>query len=59
MERTLQEEKSLVRPLHGCYVSREAAQSSLISEAEEGSKTLYFEQTEDTLPLLHLLSLEI
>lgn len=48
MERTLQEEKSLVRLVHGCYVSREAAQSSLISEAEEGSKTLYFEQTEDT-----------
>lgn len=29
------------------------------SEAEEGNKTLYFEETEDTLPLLHLFSLEI
>lgn len=31
--RTLREEKSLVRPLRGCHVSREAAQSSLRSEA--------------------------
>lgn len=34
--------------------SREAAQSSLSSEVEEGSQTSYFEKTEDALPLLHL-----
>lgn len=29
------------------------------SETEEGNKNLCFEETEDTLPLLHLVSLEI
>ena len=59
MEKPLGEEKGLVRPLHGCHVSREAAQSSFSSEAEEGSKAAYFERTEDTLSLLHRLGLEI